>query len=85
MRGFRNVFNITFTDQKIEDNLTDSAAQCASSDDVETSALVVRITSTLLDTINNNNNIIVFLSLRVLLCLLNVLMECQARFFWCCN
>ena len=49
MRGFRNVFNITFTDQKIEDNLTDSAAQCASSDDVETSALVVRITSTLLD------------------------------------
>ena len=44
MRGFRNAFNITFTDQKIEDNLTDSAAQCASSDDVETSALVVRIT-----------------------------------------
>ena len=43
MHGFRNAFNITFTDQKVEDNLTDSAAQCASSDDVETSALVVCI------------------------------------------
>ena len=43
MRGFRNAFNITFTDQKIEDNLTDTAAQCSSSDDVETSALVVCI------------------------------------------
>ncbi len=44
MRGFRNAFNITFTDQTVEvANLTDSATtQCASNDDVETSALVVR-------------------------------------------
>ena len=39
MHGFRNAFNITFN-QKVEDNQT-YGAQCASTDDVETSALMV--------------------------------------------